>query len=581
MKNYIYSIILIHFFITFSNGQNSPCNTASTLCLSSGSATFPNVINSFNSPAGVEYSCLGSHINEQWFYINVETAGNLSFEISQQTANNSILDTDFVVWGPFTSQTCDPSYLINSNVINCSYSAFSPESFTLNNVLPGQYYTLLVTNGSNLSGNITITQTNYGQPNSGTTNCDIQCYLNLGPDVILCPNTEFNLTASISDATYQWSSSNEGILPFTSQSILVSPSQTTTYTVVANKQGCIENATDSITITVPATLIYQEPDNLIKCSSTGEAIFNLYSTIPLILGNLNPDNYYVAFFNSELDAMTMSFAISNPNSFLVTNNQTIYFGIEDINGFSCVYTGQFDAIVLPPENPNLSATISQQTITINAIGNGNYQYQLDNGVFQNSNVFENVSIGNHVINVTSTNGCGSSTLNITITPLAPTAVSPQYFNTGATLQDVVVDGENINWYASATDKQNMANQASTPLPITTLLIDGNTYYATQTLSGIESLIRTPVLTYVSSLSNSDREFVNLNYFPNPVKNNLTISNTSLIDSIEITSVLGQKILSLKVKSLQTEIDMSELSKGIYFVKVISGGQEKTIKIVKE
>lgn len=87
--------------------------------------------------------------------------------------------------------------------------------------------------------------------------------------------------------------------------------------------------------------------------------------------------------------------------------------------------------------------------------------------------------------------------------------------------------------------------------------------------------------FVETLGNDNFAFANLNFFPNPVKNSLTISNNSLIDSVEITSILGQKMLSQKVNSLQTEIYLSELSNGIYFVKVASGGQEKTIKIVKE
>lgn len=90
-----------------------------------------------------------------------------------------------------------------------------------------------------------------------------------------------------------------------------------------------------------------------------------------------------------------------------------------------------------------------------------------------------------------------------------------------------------------------------------------------------------VVTTVSSLSNQENKFIHLNYFPNPVKNSLTISNESSIDSVEITSLLGQTMLLQKVNSLQTEIDLSELSTGIYFVKVISEGQEKTVKIVKE
>jgi hypothetical protein len=88
-------------------------------------------------------------------------------------------------------------------------------------------------------------------------------------------------------------------------------------------------------------------------------------------------------------------------------------------------------------------------------------------------------------------------------------------------------------------------------------------------------------TVVTNLSNDDFAFENFNFYPNPVKNTLTISNASTIDAIEITSILGQKMLSKKVNELQTEINLSSLSNGIYFVKVTSEGQEKTVKIIKE
>ena len=87
--------------------------------------------------------------------------------------------------------------------------------------------------------------------------------------------------------------------------------------------------------------------------------------------------------------------------------------------------------------------------------------------------------------------------------------------------------------------------------------------------------------FVETLGNDNFAFANLNFFPNPVKNSLSISNNSLIDSVEITSVLGQQMLSQKVNSLQADIDMSALSNGIYFVKVTAEGQEKTVKIIKE
>ena len=87
--------------------------------------------------------------------------------------------------------------------------------------------------------------------------------------------------------------------------------------------------------------------------------------------------------------------------------------------------------------------------------------------------------------------------------------------------------------------------------------------------------------FVETLGNSSFIFAKLNYFPNPVKNSLTISNDTPIESVAISSILGQQILSQKVNSLETEINLSTLSNGIYFVKVVCYGAEKTIKVIKE
>ncbi|RKS01355.1 Calx-beta domain-containing protein [Flavobacterium sp. 102] len=97
-----------------------------------------------------------------------------------------------------------------------------------------------------------------------------------------------------------------------------------------------------------------------------------------------------------------------------------------------------------------------------------------------------------------------------------------------------------------------------------------------------AIVTDPCLTeFVQSLDNETFAFTNFSFHPNPVKNILTISNETIIDEIEITSVLGQKIKSIKANNLQAEIDLSELTSGIYLIKVSSVGQEKTIKIIKD
>ncbi|HLP64975.1 DUF7619 domain-containing protein [Flavobacterium sp.] len=87
--------------------------------------------------------------------------------------------------------------------------------------------------------------------------------------------------------------------------------------------------------------------------------------------------------------------------------------------------------------------------------------------------------------------------------------------------------------------------------------------------------------FVASLGNAISVFNQLKYYPNPVKNNLYLSNESIIDTIEVNSILGQVVLRKEVNDLQTEIDFSSLNKGVYFLKITSLGESKVIKISKE
>ena len=68
-------------------------------------------------------------------------------------------------------------------------------------------------------------------------------------------------------------------------------------------------------------------------------------------------------------------------------------------------------------------------------------------------------------------------------PLAPNALPNQSFCNAATLQDIIVSGQNITWYETLT--------STTSLPISSALQSGVTYYASQTVLGCESA-RSPV-----------------------------------------------------------------------------------------
>ena len=163
-------------------------------------------------------------------------------------------------------------------------------------------------------------------------------------------------------------------------------------------------------------------------------------------------------------------------------------------------------------------------------------------------------------------------INIAVPVLqAPAAVSPQQFTEGETLANIEVEGEDLQWYTSAT--------SSEALPMDTPLQDGVTYYASQTVNGMESLERTPVEVFYI-LGDNDLLFSNLSYYPNPVSDILVLSNNSTIDSALVCNIVGQAVLQKEVNDTTASLDVSGLARGVYFVRITSGKAERTIKIIK-
>lgn len=79
--------------------------------------------------------------------------------------------------------------------------------------------------------------------------------------------------------------------------------------------------------------------------------------------------------------------------------------------------------------------------------------------------------------------CGMATQDVIVTVYdtpVPTAPDPQSFDPGQTIASLVVTGQNLTWYV--TDPNGNFDQVSVNTP----LIDGETYYVSQTMNGCES-----------------------------------------------------------------------------------------------
>jgi hypothetical protein len=147
----------------------------------------------------------------------------------------------------------------------------------------------------------------------------------------------------------------------------------------------------------------------------------------------------------------------------------------------------------------------------------------------------------------------------------------------ATVADLVVEGEGlVSWYATEED----ALAGTNALSVTDVIASG-VYYATLTnANGCQSHEAFAVT--VEVVLGTDRfDAAAFTYFPNPVKDMLTLSYVTDISSVQVYNMLGQMVLSLQPGTPQVNVNMAGLAQGSYIVNVTAGNASKSIKVVKK
>ncbi len=84
---------------------------------------------------------------------------------------------------------------------------------------------------------------------------------------------------------------------------------------------------------------------------------------------------------------------------------------------------------------------------------------------------------------------------------------------------------------------------------------------------------------VVSLNTSSGSLISV--YPNPAKNNIYIQGAQNFSQASISDVSGKILIHASVNSSNQFIDISQLSRGIYFVKITSVNSMQTLKFIKE
>jgi gliding motility-associated-like protein len=258
-------------------------------------------------------------------------------------------------------------------------------------------------------------------------------------------------------------------------SIVLSPSLTgTVLTWTAVQNGVIGALGDSGTSIVQVlettgnavgNAIYTITPELNGCVGTPISVTAIVNPLPrpsLTGGNICVDALGVSFttytLNSGLNNIDYTFQwflngvlqnLSNGNTFMATAAGN-YSVIATNIATGCVSSSVFATVTSSLPATSISAVGSfafdqNASITVTALDpNPNYQYALDYGALQFSNVFTNVNPGNHLVTVTDTNGCTNLSTNVFIIGY------PTYFTPNS-------DGFNDYWNVIGLENQPTAN----------------------------------------------------------------------------------------------------------------------------
>jgi len=161
---------------TTSEAGGSICSEAAPFC-SNGIYNFV-AKEGPDAESGPDYGCLGTQHNPTWYFMRIKTDGDVVMNLQ------SPQDLDFIIWGPFSSVTCDYSDLSTDNIVDCSYSSLSEETPEIGpnssegatTAHAGEYYMFLITMNvthPDSALKFQLTQTD----GTGVTDCSIICPL--------------------------------------------------------------------------------------------------------------------------------------------------------------------------------------------------------------------------------------------------------------------------------------------------------------------------------------------------------------------------------------------------------------------
>ncbi len=600
------------------------CSQANSLCGALG-IPFPNTHQGIHAEPGNAYGCLGSTPNPTWFYLPVSNAGTINLTVEQNSSidfTGTVLDVDYIVYGPFTNPVtpCSTSFTQN-DIMSCSYSVAGVEHPYITNGQVGQYYLLMTTNFSNQAGFIRITMDSTSQGAIDCSGMRLNAFLDsnsngsqdagesnfpLGQfhyDVnsgsvhnITSPTGVYNIydinATNTYNVSYTLDPAYTSMYALTTSSYsnlhIVTGAGMTTYNFpVTSLQSYDDLAVTVVPMTAPrAGFIYKN-----------KIVYTNLGSQTMAGGTVN----FTANAGTTITAISQSGTTSTANGFSYNFTNLLPFEIRTITvtmavpSIPTVTLGQLltNSASINPTDGDI--VLSNNTSSSTQAIIGSYDPNDKTESHGDKILYSSFTSNDYLFYTIRFENTGtSSAVNVSVDDALDAKLDETSIKMVSASHGYILDrvGSNLTWkftniqlpvsvadteigkgYVTFKVKMKPGFSAGDSVPNTaSIYFDNNPAIITNTFT----------TQFVSLLSTANFNAVDFLLYPNPASHSVQISlpsATEMIDNVIVYDVLGKSIKSINtVSSNQLSIDVSELQKGVYFVEIQT---ENNIKMIKK
>jgi hypothetical protein len=203
-------------------------------------------------------------------------------------------------------------------------------------------------------------------------------------------------------------------------------------------------------------------------------------------------------------------------------------------------------------------------------GSSPFQFTLNNGTAVESNLWEGLEAGEYTLNVEDSAGCTRSASISLKEPLPLSIVSEKNDSDspeGNGSINLIVEGGSGSYNYTWSNGQSSASIANLEVGVYTVIVtdeNGCSLEETFEVGGI-----------TANAKEATHEFL---LFPNPARDVIRIVHHGASDYVSIYSVKGILVKTTKIKGSSTEIEIGDLSSGLYYIRLNQTGSiQKFIK----